>query len=1331
MNIKKLLLKSTGLLLLAFAAYAGRASGLNGKVTLGCSIPDTVKYEAERGILIGTNAHAVYRSHASNDSNVTELNAVKFIMLYSANAIKLCYGTGNTGTTTLKVNSTTIGTFSLSSTGDYNNIGEAQISVNVNAGDTVYVGSPGVYFEMDCIKAYKAPNKLPYVSITLPAANDTVDIEDHTTVTASANDTDGTIVAVKFAIAGDTTYIDSFSTYTFSYLPKSLGHKSIVATAYDNCGDSTVTTVRNIYVLEDSISWITYEAEHGTPIGTGSNPVYRPGVSNDTNVQNIAYTDHGMQFIMTGNADGIILGYGTFQTGTYRLKVNGVNKGLFTIIKTNNYTTIFQSALYVPVSAGDTVFVGSPGAGGAYLEMDYIRAFTYDNRSPMITLTNPHNGDTLYLDSSYTFTATATDADGTVDSVKFHVDGYEPYVDAASPYTYNFTADSTGFKTIKAIAYDNRGDSTTSYIYQFLVRNTIPDSLVYQAEHGILVGIGPRDTARLHASNDSTVTGIIAGTGVKFVLKYPADAIFLGYGGNQGPKLYHMKINGVDSGYFDIQNTGDYGSQTRAKAQVNVRAAAGDTVFICPKSGDAYLEVDFIVAYNANGFVSKHPPIDTLYIPENEDWDYVGGKVPSGWTIRKDTLDGDKFDIKNDTSVITKYSFDYEVDSSYYFTVDTGAGEAQLMVKVTNVTGTFDQNGFATSAIAAKYPGVNVGDYIYWNTVLHVADTSIFDTSKYSLSYPNKILIHANRYRRITLDLTNAHGNSTAQPVVVTNFLGQVELSYGLTLRNLSAVRVTGKYDSAAGYGHRYYKGWEAGYEFPQGTFGIFCNNRWKSQTDYNLVSLDTTTDKVELDNIEAGNGGFSGINWKDNGSVYAITDSSRVHHCFIHDVGSEGLYLGSTQPAPQQVFTNFTVDNNVFLRCGGEGIQTGWLIGKNTIKNNIVHSAVDWKNPFEQFQDGIIQVSAIGGGTEISNNIFMGGGEGAGLVEIKNNTTPYSVSPDTILFKNNLFFGIRGGLYVQYGLSDTVWTYTDSNTHLVWDGNYYKQIGEDYYELNPAKADTSKSAIWSLTDNRNVNIARNNCYDYTVDTLIRQGFVAPTLSNNTQKNIEYPHFRNYLDRPDSFNYLNISRYTDTTIFGDDATWEMGNIVQWWNNKGETRFYECIQATASPSNRPPQTDGSTAYWQLLTWTKPGGATSYFPPDDVRLDSASFFDSLGMGFMHNNMPSSMVIKNKRRGDNSFKANGATRQAQLEKQAEEKPVVEFSLYPNPAAHSVRVESNTPMQTVEIYDAVGRQCSSTTVNGSAASIDIQTLNAGVYFVRISAADGNTAVKQLQVLR
>ncbi|MDA9275268.1 T9SS type A sorting domain-containing protein [Crocinitomicaceae bacterium] len=71
----------------------------------------------------------------------------------------------------------------------------------------------------------------------------------------------------------------------------------------------------------------------------------------------------------------------------------------------------------------------------------------------------------------------------------------------------------------------------------------------------------------------------------------------------------------------------------------------------------------------------------------------------------------------------------------------------------------------------------------------------------------------------------------------------------------------------------------------------------------------------------------------------------------------------------------------------------------------------------------------------------------------------------------------------------------------------------------------------------------------------------------------------------------------------------------------------------------------------------------------------------------------------------------------------------VYPNPAADVLNVTSSNELSTVTIIGMDGKVISTTDVNGSNASIEISTLNAGVYFYEVLTVDGtirNTFVKK-----
>jgi hypothetical protein len=67
-------------------------------------------------------------------------------------------------------------------------------------------------------------------------------------------------------------------------------------------------------------------------------------------------------------------------------------------------------------------------------------------------------------------------------------------------------------------------------------------------------------------------------------------------------------------------------------------------------------------------------------------------------------------------------------------------------------------------------------------------------------------------------------------------------------------------------------------------------------------------------------------------------------------------------------------------------------------------------------------------------------------------------------------------------------------------------------------------------------------------------------------------------------------------------------------------------------------------------------------------------------------------------------------------------ELSLYPNPANSQLFINhGNTPIQTVAIYDMVGRLLKTENVNlKSQIAIDISNLQAGLYVVKVTSATG-----------
>ena len=651
-------------------------------------------------------------------------------------------------------------------------------------------------------------------------------------------------------------------------------------------------------------------------------------------------------------------------------------------------------------------------------------------------------------------------------------------------------------------------------------------------------------------------------------------------------------------------------------------------------------------------------------IPENEDYDYNIGLVPDSVTglatsslTWKDTLDNGYVWLDGDT-LKSKYSFDFEngnEKNTYNLLFTTSNGNAYGTVTVTNVSGKFDTDGFADADIAAKYPEVNVGDYIYWgpnaNNDQNLNSDAISDNIT-GISYPNKILIKGGDYGWIRLYYYGVSGTNTKKPIVITNFLGQVVTHDGFSLKeDARYIRLTGQYDQTNGYGHRYFVGCDKNsstidYSYAWGTFGIMADDKWESQRTGHAYAVDGGNFYgIEVDHIEGHSGFFSGLNRKWNNN-YALTDSNAAHHIYFHDIGSEGVYQGSTtQSKPQQLFKNHEVYNNVCVRIGGEGIQTGRLMNHSKVYNNISWAGLDWKDPFQRYQDGNFQTGTNGGRVDVYNNIIIGYGESGTYASIQPEPTFASVTHpiDTFSFYNNYYGWGRGAL--------TWFTPSkhDGKTSVVIRDNYFGRqgwnIGEVYNYFTFGTTSLYVIDVNLTPTDDFVNQAYDNFFDSTSTAFSRDN--QETLSGNEQIDVATPKFIKSLDtgytttdtlvfdQIDSL-YFKFDRYcniigthgtfirSDTEIpggisrKGEAAWWEVGDIVQYWNSDGETRFYYCIQADSTTTDhKPSQSDykPDNSYWQMITWRKPDGTVTPYPPDDFRLQNGTY-KTLGMGLKEN-------------------------------------------------------------------------------------------------------------------
>lgn len=619
--------------------------------------------------------------------------------------------------------------------------------------------------------------------------------------------------------------------------------------------------------------------------------------------------------------------------------------------------------------------------------------------------------------------------------------------------------------------------------------------------------------------------------------------------------------------------------------------------------------------------------LSNAQIPENADWVTPIGQLtwPDGpspdsveYTLL-DTADAAYFSLQGNT-LYAHYSFDYEERPEY--TVYLRAGSPGLSsvttpftIQVVDLVGKYDTDGLADTDLAAKYPQVEVGDYLIFNAnnLRHIyKDQTLTD----SIHYPNKILIKAGNYDLIHLRLSSVRGESARNRVPITNFLGQVRTRV-FRIYDGRYWRLTGQYDPLKRIGSPWFRGCRqreetVNFGFSRGTYGIWIRNGWISEEGNSNLSVEDAASHFEIDHLEISDGGFAGALIKEENGEQPM-DSVHLHHLYIHDIGSEGIYLGSTQPDPQHQFNDLLVEHCAILRTGGEALQLEQLGRRCVVRNNVLWGAMDWLSPFQRYQDNTAQFSVRAGGLTFVNNILIGAGEK--FFNVSNKPLPGAVpTGDSILVQNNLAWACRGPFGVYQ------FEQTDGVTPWVWSDNYWGHFQYDYdrvYIDHHATADQ----VFSIASDDIVVTLRGNIYD---DSRGRIGGAYAGSNahfkrqDNRQDTLYPPEFIQLLGQSPDHNFLLWSRWTAEigespgftdyrTRKGEPAWYSVGEIVQYWHG-GDSRFYRCLQDHHG-QEPPPQ---GNAYWALLHWVKPNGDTTYYPPDDVRLQYGSFYQQKGMG-----------------------------------------------------------------------------------------------------------------------
>ena len=452
----------------------------------------------------------------------------------------------------------------------------------------------------------------------------------------------------------------------------------------------------------------------------------------------------------------------------------------------------------------------------------------------------------------------------------------------------------------------------------------------------------------------------------------------------------------------------------------------------------------------------------------------------------------------------------------------------------------------------------------------------------------DRLYLPAGEYRSVLLG--GLPERSAERPLVITNAGGQVRVggdaaNYVFVINGGSNWVLTGRYDEAGETGDADFPGHAEGdFAHSQGSYGIFIDDAFSKEGLSGLAIGGGATD-FELEMLEVTRAEFAGIIAKTDDDGDATMHNVRVHDVYIHDVGSEGIYFGSTQAQPQHSFENLKIYDNRFLRTGTEALQVGQQGDGTEIHHNVLGpAAIRWRSAFQQYQDGNVQYGQRYGSSSFHHNIVIGTGD----LFVEFFPTPVDGDPSSageeVSFTDNYFSDTS---------SSGVYTHADETGVTVrFEHNLFRGFYFDYDSVYPDA--TEPVQVFGVGSNTlNPHVLRDNVNDSPYP-FIMWLFDSVTNENNVSETIPPVKFRDFMNEDIDANVRRVEWWTDrATLHPDQAVvrYEAGAYVM--------HLGTLYRAKIDNEEAPP--DSSPDAWEALPP----------PADDVRLSDDSPHSGLGL------------------------------------------------------------------------------------------------------------------------
>lgn len=456
----------------------------------------------------------------------------------------------------------------------------------------------------------------------------------------------------------------------------------------------------------------------------------------------------------------------------------------------------------------------------------------------------------------------------------------------------------------------------------------------------------------------------------------------------------------------------------------------------------------------------------------------------------------------------------------------------------------------------------------------------------------DRLYIPAGQYSLIRLG--NLPQRSSSNPLIITNSGGQVRVGglghyYLMNLSGGSNWILTGRYDAQAETGDIDYPGHRGGnFANTQGTYGILIDDDFLVDGNSGLDVSDATGFTVEY--LEIREVGFAGMTMKTDDDGDAIMQGVTIHDNYIHDTGSEGLYIGSTQTQPQHQISDWEIYNNRVLRTGTEAIQLGQLAGETKVHHNVFGpAAIDWRDAFQTWQDNNFQIGIREGHLRVYNNVFLG--SAGSMISLFAKPVEGDESADNIgiTMTDNYFNGMRSlAMFINPEHLDGMSYLFENNSF----GGYRFDRDEVY-----SSATQYDHFFRTFNSDTPISFINNSWYGpetmtMTIDNNGSADNITATGNNNAE-----PEAINFVDSglPEGLHILDVEMWTDRASLGDNVAvdYQQGDLVTYLGIA-----YQCALEVCESGNVPTQ---ATEVWTELGYL----------PDDVRVTPGSSWQHIGI------------------------------------------------------------------------------------------------------------------------